>query len=192
MKKIIGVILFLCLAVLLVGCNNKVPYNAVIYAPNSMVIDDEVLLNNKVKDAHYVVRNESGLYDIVIDENAPIDRTIVIEDDTTFKNYIRENYITVDFEKQTVLVYFYLTYYHGRDLHISKIDYKENDEYKEDMKLSVLLSGDYVIDVPNIKVDFYDKSKGLKDNSGPSAGYAVVVLDKLDIKNCVFTYTNKD
>ena len=33
--------------------------------------------------------------------------------------------------------------------------YKENDEYKEDMKLSVLLSGDYVIDVPNIKVDFY-------------------------------------
>ena len=170
MKKIIGVILFLCLAVLLVGCNNKVPYNAVIYAPNSMVIDDEVLLNNKVKDAHYVVRNESGLYDIVIDENAPIDRTIVIEDDTTFKNYIRENYITVDFEKQTVLVYFYLTYYHGRDLHISKIDYKNG----------------------NIKVDFYDKSKGLKDNSGPSAGYAVVVLDKLDIKNCVFTYTNKD
>ena len=33
--------------------------------------------------------------------------------------------------------------------------YKENDEYKEDMKLSILLSGDYVIDVPNIKVDFY-------------------------------------
>ena len=33
--------------------------------------------------------------------------------------------------------------------------YKENDEYKEDMKLSVLLSGDYVIDVPNVKVDFY-------------------------------------
>ena len=32
--------------------------------------------------------------------------------------------------------------------------YKE-DEYKEDMKLAVLLSGDYVIDIPNIKVDFY-------------------------------------
>ena len=38
---------------------------------------------------------------------------------------------------------------------MGKSFYKENNEYKEDMRLAVLLSGDYVIDVPNIKVDFY-------------------------------------
>ena len=38
---------------------------------------------------------------------------------------------------------------------IGKSFYKENNEYKEDLKLGILLSGDYVIDVPNIKVDFY-------------------------------------
>ena len=38
---------------------------------------------------------------------------------------------------------------------MGKSFYKDNNEYKEDMKLSVLLSGDYVIDVPNIKADFY-------------------------------------
>ncbi|MCR5308089.1 MAG: hypothetical protein K6E24_03750, partial [bacterium] len=81
-------------------------------------------LNNKVKNADYIVRNEDGTSEVVTDENAPIDRTVIIEDETTFKSYIRENYLTVDFTKQTVLVYFYLTYYEGRDLYISKIDYK--------------------------------------------------------------------
>ena len=38
---------------------------------------------------------------------------------------------------------------------MGKSFYKENDEYKEDMHLAVLMSGDYVIDVPNVKVDFY-------------------------------------
>ncbi len=171
MKKIIGVVLFLCLAVLLVGCGNKkIPYNAKIYDWNDMVIDDEVLLNNKVKNADYIVRNEDGTIDVVTDENAPIDRTVIIEDETTFKSYIRENYLTVDFTKQTVLVYFYLTYYEGRDLYISKIDYKNG----------------------NVKVDFYDKYTGKKDNSGPCPGYAVIVLDKLELKDCTFTYTSKN
>lgn len=170
MKKIIGVVLFLCLAVFLVGCGKKeLPYNPTIYAPNDMVITDEVLFNNKVKEAHYSVRNDDGTYSSVTDDQAPVDRTFVIEDQTTFETYIDKDKLTVDFSKQTVLVYMYLTYYHGRDLHISKIDYKNG----------------------NIKVDFYDKYKGLKDNSGPTPGYAVVVLDKLDIKKCEFVYTSK-
>ena len=38
---------------------------------------------------------------------------------------------------------------------IGKGFYKVDGEYKEDNKLGILLSGDYVIDIPNIKVDFY-------------------------------------
>lgn len=33
--------------------------------------------------------------------------------------------------------------------------YKENDEYKEDLKLSILMSGDYKLAINNEKVDFY-------------------------------------
>ena len=33
--------------------------------------------------------------------------------------------------------------------------YKENDEYKEDLKLAVLMSGDYKLAINNEKVDFY-------------------------------------
>lgn len=38
---------------------------------------------------------------------------------------------------------------------IGKSFYKENDEYKEDLKLAVLMSGDYSLDINNSKVDFY-------------------------------------
>ena len=48
--------------------------------------------------------------------------------------------------------------------------YKENDEYKEDMKLGILLSGDYVIDVPNIKADFY-YTKGILEELLYFLGY---------------------
>ena len=38
---------------------------------------------------------------------------------------------------------------------IGKGFYKENEEYKEDLKLAVLMTGDYNLDIPNEKVDFY-------------------------------------
>ncbi|MGM9834938.1 MAG: phenylalanine--tRNA ligase subunit beta [Bacilli bacterium] len=38
---------------------------------------------------------------------------------------------------------------------VGKGFYKENEEYKEDLKLAVLMTGDYNLDIPNDKVDFY-------------------------------------
>ncbi len=38
---------------------------------------------------------------------------------------------------------------------IGKGFYKENNEYKEDNKLAILMSGDYGVDIPSVKVDFY-------------------------------------
>jgi len=38
---------------------------------------------------------------------------------------------------------------------IGKSFYKENDEYKENLKLAILLSGNYYLDIKKTKVDFY-------------------------------------
>ena len=38
---------------------------------------------------------------------------------------------------------------------IGKSFYKENNEYKENLKLAILLSGNYYLDIKKIKVDFY-------------------------------------
>ena len=38
---------------------------------------------------------------------------------------------------------------------VGKGFYKENDEYKEDLKLAGLMTGDYYLDINNTKVDFY-------------------------------------
>lgn len=38
---------------------------------------------------------------------------------------------------------------------MGKSFYKENDEYKEDLRLAVLMSGEYNLDIANTKVDFY-------------------------------------
>ena len=38
---------------------------------------------------------------------------------------------------------------------IGKCFYKEKDQYKEELKLGILMTGDYYIDIPNKKCDFY-------------------------------------
>ena len=38
---------------------------------------------------------------------------------------------------------------------VGKGFYKEKNEYKEDLKLGILMSGEYYMDIPNKKVDFY-------------------------------------
>lgn len=55
-------------------------------------------------------------------------------------------------------IYLYNKARNNSDISIFEIGkgfYKENDEYKEDLKLAVLMSGDYYLDINNKKVDFY-------------------------------------
>lgn len=63
---------------------------------------------------------------------------------------------------------------------VGKGFYKENDEYKEDLKLAVLMTGDYYLDINNTKVDFYT-IKGvleeLLDYLGYNGRYSLTVSD---------------
>ncbi len=54
---------------------------------------------------------------------------------------------------------------------IGKGFYKENDEYKEDLKLSVLMTGNYYLDINKTKVDFYI-IKGVLEEILDFLGYA--------------------
>ena len=65
---------------------------------------------------------------------------------------------------------------------VGKGFYKENGEYKEDLKLGILLSGEYYLDIPNKKVDFYTL-KGivseLLDYLGYVNRYSLVVSETI-------------
>ena len=170
MKKIILGVLFLFLTIALSGCKNK--YNAKIYGKRDQIISDKFLDNNHVYRAGYYKTNEDGkiVHYYEEDESMPLDRTFIVNDQTTLDTMINENKLTVDFNTQTVLVYLYFSYY-IRELNIKKISYKKDSK--------------------TIKISFNTKHKaGYKDNAGPQASYAVVVLDKLDITTCNFSYSD--
>lgn len=177
MKKIIGVVLFLCLTLLLVGCK-KNKYHATVYTNIDDIISEDFLFNNKIKKVEYDVKNEDGTYQkdeegnymTVKDENAPEERTFIVKDNTTLSTMVNSNKVTVDFETQIVVVNLFFSYF-SRDLFISSIKFKDG----------------------NAKFKIYDKTKrGYKDSSGPHARYAFIIMDKLDIEEATFSYTTKE
>ena len=68
---------------------------------------------------------------------------------------------------------------------IGKCFYKDKDEYKENLKLGILMTGEYFLDIPNKKVDFYT-IKGvvseLLDYLGYVNRYSLVVDDNIPIE----------
>lgn len=80
-------------------------------------------------------------------------------------------------------IYLYNKARNNSDISIFEVGkgfYKENDCYKEDLKLAVLMTGDYYLDVNNTKVDFYT-IKGvleeLLDYLGYNGRYSLTVSD---------------
>lgn len=80
-------------------------------------------------------------------------------------------------------IYLYNKARNNSDISIFEIGkgfYKENDCYKEDLKLAVLMTGDYYLDINNTKVDFYT-IKGvleeLLDYLGYNGRYSLNVSD---------------
>ena len=171
MKKIIGVVLFLCLAVLLVGCKKKNKYHATVYMNHDQILSDDFLFNNKIRNAHYAFRKDDGTFDSIVgDENEPEERTFIVKDNDTLSTMVNSNKVTVDFETQIVVINIAFTYY-MRDLYIKSIKYEDG----------------------NAKFKLYDKHKhGYKDNNGPSYRYAFIIMDKLDIKTATFSYSTKE
>ena len=178
MKKLIGLFLFVCFAVLLVGCGNKNKYHATVYTNKDDIISEDFLFNNKIKKVEYKVKNEDGTYQKdengnykeVMDKDAPEERTFIVKDNTTLSTMVNSGKVTVDFDTQIVVVnLFYSTY--SRDLFISSIKYKDG----------------------NATFKLYDKNKkGYKDSSGPHARYAFIIMDKLDIETTTFSYSTRE
>lgn len=80
-------------------------------------------------------------------------------------------------------IYLYNKARNNSDISIFEVGkgfYKENDCYKEDLKLAVLMTGDYYLDINNTKVDFYT-IKGvleeLLDYLGYNGRYSLNVSD---------------
>lgn len=170
MKKLISAFIIFVFVSILGGCSNK--YNAKIYGKRDQIISDKFLDENHVYKAGYYRINDDGEKEHYYedDETTPIDRTFIVNDKTTLNSMINEGKLTIDFDKQTVLVYLYFSY-HIRELNIQKINYEKDSK--------------------SINIKFNTKHKaGYKDNAGPQASYAVVVLDKLDISTCAFSYSD--
>lgn len=80
-------------------------------------------------------------------------------------------------------IYLYNKSRNNSDISIFEVGkgfYKENDEYKEDLKLAVLMTGDYYLDVNKTKVDFYiikGVLEELLDFLGYKDRYSLVVDD---------------
>ena len=163
MKKIIIFVLFLFVMIVLSGCKNK--YNAKIYGNKDGIIPESFLINNPVKEAHYIRETEDGKYESYTVDDAPEDRTFIITEETTLNSIVKENSLTIDFDKKMVLLYLYCYYYPSRQLYIKKI----------------------MRDNKTINISFTYEHKHYKDNNGPTPLYALVVLDKLDVETCNFT-----
>ena len=165
MKKLIGAILFMCFTILLVGCGKKEKYNAKIYGNKDEIIPLSFLYDNPVKEANYIRETEDGKYESYTVDDAPESRTFIITEETTLNSIVKENSLTVDFDKKMVLLYLYCNYYPSRQLYIKKIK----------------------CDNKTINISFTYEQKKYKDNNGPTPLYALVVLDKLDVETCNFT-----
>lgn len=164
MKKIIGVVLFLCLAVLLTGCKNK--YHAKIYGKNANLISEEFLDTHRVYHAHYKEVDEDGKTTFVTDETSPKDRKYMIGSQAALNTIITEGTLTVDFSKKIVLVHIIMGVHPNRALVLKSIKVKD--------------------DVVNVTYDI--KQNSIKDASSPTAVYAVIVMDKVDAHDCNFDF----
>ena len=178
MKKLIGLFLFVCFAVLLVGCGNKNKYHATVYTNSDNILTEDFLFNNKIKKVEYKVKNEDGTYQEdengyfkkVRDENAPEERTFIVKDNTTLSTMVNSGKVTVDFDTQIVVVNIFYSVY-SRDFFISSIKYKDG----------------------NATFKLYDKhKKGYKDSCGPHCRYAFIIMDKLDIETTTFSYSTRE
>ena len=164
MKKIIGVVLFLCLAVLLTGCKNK--YHAKIYGRKDNLISEEYLDTHRVYHAQYKEIDEEGKTTFVTDETSPKDRKYMIGSQAALNTIITEGTLTVDFSKKIVLVHIIMGVHPNRALVLKSIKVKD--------------------DVVNVTYDI--KQNSIKDASSPTAVYAVIVMDKVDAHDCNFEF----
>lgn len=155
MKKIIlsGIFIILSLCLTFVcGCNK---YNAVVSSKVNKEISVEFLKENRVKA--YYVEEETG--DLFYDENAPDYRNFIITSNDEFNKIFTNTDLTVDFEKEMVLLYIFGDDYPSRDYFLKNIS----------------LDGQTL----NVKIKL--EKRDVCDATMPFQRCLMVKLDKLDV-----------
>lgn len=150
----------------LVGCSGK--YNAVLYSHADKLVSEEFLKENRVK-AYY--RNENYVEGVsdwkdrnIYEADAPEELIFIITDKDEFEKIFVKYDLTVDFEKEIVILYIFPDIYPGRDYYLKKIDLNEQS------------------------LDIYFKLQKIKgkDATMPYQRCFMVKLDKVEFKEVNF------
>ena len=168
-KKIIliAICTLLCLSILS-GCNVK--YNAVMYSRVEEWIDEDFLRENRVKAYYlnddYVEDDDSDEppEEYIYDKNSPSSRSFIITEENQFKNIFTACPISVDFDKEMVLLHIFGDMYPYREYYLKKTAL-------EDKTLKIYY-----------KLEYSNK----KDETMPFQRCMMVKLDRLDISDVNF------
>lgn len=167
MKKRIIAIFLACITLFAVGCGNK--YNAQLYTSAEKWLDKDFINENKVR-AFYkmddpLVSDDGIAFDRVYHGDAPTSLSFVFNDQKEFEQAFIKYDGTIDFEKQTVLLYIFANIY-PRKFKIKKI----------------AVNGD----VADIEI-YMQKRRGIGDATAPTPAYFMIVCDKLAITQANFS-----
>lgn len=173
MKKlfILCAALLMCLCAF-AGCTvvpdeSVAKYNAVLYDDAEEWIDEEFLKENKVKtnytNENYVEGASDGVAKYIYSETSPKTREILINDLEEFERICITNELTVDFDKEMLVLYIFSRCY-SRPYFLKNITVNEQ-------KLIITI---------NIKESI------LNDMSMPTASCILVKMDKIDITDVEF------
>ena len=127
--KLLSLILCAVLGLIFFGCEGGVS-GVVLYSKAKDMINPEFFDNNRVRGAYYenpdYVEGESP-YDTkyVWDTESPVNRTFIVGDEETFNEVFVEGALDVDFTKETVVVFFFLSST-PREYYVSSVNYEED------------------------------------------------------------------
>lgn len=181
MKKTLYFILICFFAVITFGCKKKETqeidtfdniYHATIYARKQNIICDDFLENNHIYYGTYTRINDNGEIEKYhdFDESVPSNRTFIVSDSESLDEIINKDSVTVDFDRQMVLIYMFSSVEYARLLELKKTKY-------ENKKMEITFDS--------------IGGKDVYDAVAPMNLYAFIVLDKLDVEECIFYHTTQ-
>lgn len=163
---IVGIALIMCFCIL-TGCGNN-QYNAVLYDTANEWIDDDFLKENRVK-AYYIndnyVEGENDFSDkYIYDENSPLSRTYIINNQSEFCKIFSKYDSEIDFDNKMVILYIFPDIYSKRHYYLKNIQL--NDE--------------------KLDICFKLEGKNVNDATAPYQRNFMIILDKISVAEVNF------
>lgn len=150
------------------GCT-KNKYDAVLYSYVNDWIDEDFLMDNRVKayypNENYVEGDSFPWEKFIYDEQSPTIRTFIITNEIEFKNIFSKREITINFNTEMVILYVFADVYPNRNYELEKIELNDG----------VLI----------IKTELGEKSD-VDDASSPFQRCFMIKMKKMKIKEVIF------